>query len=421
MEGKTMTLKKLLAYLIFLVIFSFGLSACGGGGGGSSNHSSSKPAVKNWTVAVYMDGDNSLSGEVEDDMLEMEDVGSDEYINVVAEVDTLSAPIKRYFIEQGNARLIQTLGELDMAEPETLSDFANWVVQNYPAKHYLLVLWNHGGGFKYKSLYEARDIFEDNHSDNSSKVSIMSIPKLSTALNNIKNTLSKKIDIVGFDDCLMSMLEVAYEIKDTSDFMVGSENTEPFSGWPYNYILFDLASNPSMSAKELSQTIVKEYVDSYMGYDGITQSAIELDKIDNLSKQLNDLADLLITAVDNQTVKNELQTAIFNSVQRFDDNGDGSIDSNDSYTDLNNLCEKIKQRFPDYAACAKNVTDALKGAVVANGYAGDDMAGAKGLSIWYPNPFAYNKSEWLYYWNHYEALSFSKNNNWDEFIYKLWQ
>ncbi len=35
----------------------------------------------------------------------------------------------------------------------------------------------------------------------------------------------------------MGMVEIAYEIKDYADFMVASENTEPFAGWPYDAIL----------------------------------------------------------------------------------------------------------------------------------------------------------------------------------------
>ena len=417
-----MGLKRFLVYAAVVIIFGFTLYSCGGGGGSSkpSTPSTPKPSIKSWSVIVYMDGDNSLSAETEDDLLEMEEAGSSNEINIVAQVDTKTDPVKRYFIERDNAKLIQNLGELDMSDPKTLSDFVVWAIKNYPAEHYLLVLWNHGGGFKYKSVLFTKDIFEDDHYDNGSVTSIMSIPELSSALSSISSNLSRKIDIVGFDDCLMNMLEIAYQIKNTADFMVGSENTEPFSGWPYNYILFDLSSNPSMSAKELSQTIVKEYINSYIGYTGITQSAIDLSKIDNIADRLNSLSILLIAGIDNETVKSALQNKIFTSLQRFDDNGDGIIDSDDSYVDLDNLSKEIESKLPIYANQAKSLVDAIKNAVIANGYVGHNMAGADGLSIWYPNPSVYSQSQWLYYWKHYEALSFAENNNWDEFIYNLW-
>jgi len=35
------------------------------------------------------------------------------------------------------------------------------------------------------------------------------------------------IDILNFDACLMSTLEVAYEVKDVAKFLVGSQFLEP--------------------------------------------------------------------------------------------------------------------------------------------------------------------------------------------------
>ena len=34
-----------------------------------------------------------------------------------------------------------------MTDPTTLKNFITWRSRTYPANHYLLVLWNHGGGY----------------------------------------------------------------------------------------------------------------------------------------------------------------------------------------------------------------------------------------------------------------------------------
>lgn len=393
----------------------------------SSKHSiQSVPVVlKNrWTVAVYMDGDNSLghsqfhaSTAVDDDLNEIEQAGSDKNINIVAQIDTYSDTTKRYFIKPNDAKLIEDLGELNMGNKQTLANFGSWVINNYPADHYLLVLWDHGGGFKgVVPEVAARDIFEDKHPQ-----SIMSVPEMNSALSDIKNSLGHKIDIIGFDDCLMNMLEVAYEIQDTADYMVGSENTEPYNGWPYDIILNYLKANANISAVNLSKEIVKAYTNSYTPYYDATQSAIDLSKIDNIAKAANQLANALISGLDKSTIKTVLQNDIFNSVQRFDDGFyDGISADDDSYADLYNLSLLIKQKLPSYAVQSQAVTDAIDNAMIANGDTGDSVINASGLSIWFPDPNIYARYNWDYDWNHYNELSFSKNSKWDEFITKLW-
>ena len=46
-----------------------------------------------------------------------------------------------------------------------------------------------------------------------------------------------KIDLFGMDACLMNQIEVAYQLRKQSAFIVGSELTEPLDGWPYDRIL----------------------------------------------------------------------------------------------------------------------------------------------------------------------------------------
>ena len=57
----------------------------------------------------------------------------------------------------------------------------------------------------------------------------------------------------------MNMVEVAYQLRGSADFIVGSEEVEPGDGWPYDRVLADLAAKPTMSAAQLGATIVKRY------------------------------------------------------------------------------------------------------------------------------------------------------------------
>jgi clostripain len=243
---------------------------------------------------VYLDADNNLESAGINDINEMEMVGSTTDVNIVVQVDRIPYSVlaannegyaddisngnwtttRRYYITQDfdsvqiNSQLKSDLGELNTGDPQTLADFANWAVTNYPAKKYLLVIWNHGGGFR--SLNLAKDIAWDDTSGGDK----ITMPELEYALSTINTQMGKKIDIVGMDACFMAMTEVAYQIKDYADILIASEESEPGDGWPYDTILGELVGNPLISSEQLAVDIVDKYIFSYP-YGNVTQSAID--------------------------------------------------------------------------------------------------------------------------------------------------
>src|SRR5205823_6865956 len=66
--------------------------------------------------------------------------------------------------------------------------------------------------------------------------------ELKRVLGEARKFLGGKIAVIGMDACLMSMVEVAYQIRGAASVMVGSEQTEPGEGWPYDSILRALAA-----------------------------------------------------------------------------------------------------------------------------------------------------------------------------------
>jgi len=58
--------------------------------------------------------------------------------------------------------MIEDLGETNTGDPKVLSDFILWGAKNYPAEHYLVVVWNHGAGWDDENIYRvARQIRSD--------------------------------------------------------------------------------------------------------------------------------------------------------------------------------------------------------------------------------------------------------------------
>ncbi len=377
------------------------------------------PPINNtaeWTVMVYLDSDNNLESAGIDDINEMEIVGSTSGVNIVVQVDRIPYSVlasnnegyaddisnsnwtttRRYYITQDfdpvqiNSQLKSDLGELNMGDPQTLVDFANWAIINYPAKKYLLVIWNHGGGFRSLSL--TKDIAWDDTSGGDK----ITMPELEYALSAINTQMGKKIDIVGMDACFMAMTEVAYQIKDYTDILVSSEASEPFDGWPYDTILGELVGNPLISSEQLAVDIVDKYIFSYP-YGNVTQSAIDLSYMDTLTDQISDLA--LAIMDDSLTLKSKYILASVSS-QYYGD---------PDFIDLNDFCNQLLgySNSLEVKNIALNIQQTLNYAVLKSGYSGGSVSGSKGLSIYFP---------YIAYHYYYNYTNFSQDTLWDEML-----
>lgn len=225
-----------------------------------------------WTFLVYMDGDNNLESAAIDDFLEMAPWGSDANVIIAVLFDRAPGYDGRYddwtdtrrgVINIGDvpdAAWGVSLGELNMGDPQTLIDFVEWGMQLWPAANYAVVLWDHGSGWQ-KILAGDSLVFKSVCVDDTDNDRLF-MREVRNALTTIE-TDEQEPDLVGFDACLMAMVEVAYEIRQNTSVMVGSEKTVPNDGWPYNTILQDLVGYPTMSAAHLGIAIVDRYYESY--------------------------------------------------------------------------------------------------------------------------------------------------------------
>jgi len=372
-----------------------------------------------WTVMVYLDSDNNLESAGIDDINEMEMVGSTADVNIVVQADRIPYSVlaannegyaddtsnsnwtttRRYYITQDfdpiqiNSQLKSDLGELNMGDPQTLIDFTNWATINYPAKKYLLVIWNHGGGFR--SLNLTKDIAWDDTSGGDK----ITMPELEYALSAINAQMGKKIDIVGMDACFMAMTEVAYQIKDYADILVTSEESVPFDGWPYDTILGELVGNSIISSGQLAVDIVDKYIFSYP-YSNVTQSAIDLSYMDTLTSQLSNLA--LAIMDDSLTLKSKYILASVNSQYYRDPD----------FIDLYDFCNQLLaySNSLEVKNIALNIQQTLNYAVIKSGYSGGSVSGSKGLSIYFP---------YIAYHYYYNYTNFSQDTLWDEMLLYL--
>ncbi len=154
------------------------------------------------------------------------------------------------------------LGELNMADGATLADFIIWAVVNYPARKHALILSDHGSG------WPGGFSDEDTGGNGKDKVALAEemgdnlwLMELDRALEQARaKTGLGKLDLIGFDACLMGMLEVYTQMAPHAAYAVASEETEPSLGWAYTSFLNRMVANPTMDGAELAKGIVQGYI-----------------------------------------------------------------------------------------------------------------------------------------------------------------
>jgi len=277
-------------------------------------------AFGDWTFMVYVDGDNNLEDAAITDFLEMSSVGSDADVNIVVQFDRISGydtsyddwtDTRRGIVMPGdvpNTSWGVSIGEANMGDPATLINFAVWAITTYPADHYALVLWDHGGGWRERVSKEPP--IKAVCWDDTNAGDCLYMKEVKNALSSIESSAAQP-DLVGFDACLMGMVEVAYEIREHGLVMVGSEETVPWDGWPYDTLLADLASDPSMTAGDLGTVIVDRYYQCYP-FDHFTNAAIDLTLMDSLAAEISSFAQTMIDYwdIDEDAVKSAAQSVM---------------------------------------------------------------------------------------------------------------
>lgn len=373
-----------------------------------------------WTVMVYMNGDNDLEKFAVADFLEMSDVGSTDQVNIVVQFDRKTAkPYKighrlvtpgwtstlRFRVSYGmkpllaNALNREQATELDMGDGEVLRDFVEWARRDFPAKKYALVIWDHGDGFRAlepevpggeprqekvfrsveDSAYRAVSHDESNHD-------VLYNRELQESLTAALG--GDHLDVLGFDACLMGMVEVAFAMRDTAHVLVVSEELVPGTGWDYENWLEPLVQDPqAYGAEDLGKLLVSSYEKTYKEKDGeTTHSAVRLAVAEELAGAVSELADRLRENLDAEL---PAIRGARNNCATYAPNTDCRGKPCYQNIDLGRFCTELAQRSgnPAVVAATQRVLEFLRLAVLAN-YVGPQRVcpwGSTGLAIYFPS------------------------------------
>ena len=340
------------------------------------NVESEEDELPEWGFYVYMAGDNTLYQEVTDDLNEMKMVGSNDNLEIVALTDQLlgndshAYRVIKHGLEETPLSDINSTweNEIDMGDGETLKDFMVWAASEYPAKRKILVIWNHGSGWK--KVAEDRD-------------SHLTVPEIRESIEEYREiTGDPPLTLIGFDACLMGMFEIAYELKEHAEMIHGSEAYEPLEGWTYNHLLYKL--DEDMSNSELAYHVVNDYVESYRNGSvytsySVTAAVVDTNKLDNLNDKLENFSSTLNSIL--PLYKDQISYSR-DETQRYDQNPD--------YRDLYDLAVNVENRIPVYDArmYAVNLRNAIEDAVISEDHWQKPgklpVDRAHGLTIYFP-------------------------------------
>ena len=228
------------------------------------------PTIAERTVMVYMSGDNSLSPVVSEDIQEMLQGASGIPLNcnLVAFIDRSISSEKPFIARITKEAKLDTLykytNDFYASDPEKFSEVLQQITQLCPAKEYGLVLWGHASGWVVESdtIAQKRAYGVDNNK-------WMNITQMARALEGLKEqNVLPKLKFIFADCCNMICAENGYELRDVTDYLIGSPAEIPGYGAPYQLVVPHLFN----SGSALYKGIIDTYYDYYADYSHLNYS-----------------------------------------------------------------------------------------------------------------------------------------------------
>jgi cysteine peptidase C11 family protein len=366
-----------------------------------------------WKFLIYIAADNVLYENSQVSLREIADSSLLSDVEITVQVDgPTEAMATRYKCEKGSKRLIWEAPENYTADRgDRLRDFLNAAAGNGNGhQRILLVLWGEGAGLDHVWFYgdpgskiadngAQLQPGEDPHRLVKAMQAIKGVPndvldgqnanlyvkdiELGSILLEFSKKVGRRIDILGFDACLMAMAEICYEVRASVSMVVGSDEEIPQQSWPYAQILQDLGRFPGMNANTLSTLIVSRYVEKYKipgKSDRVSLSAMNLAGSEELASAMSRLVDAFNALANDVACKRRIFRA--RDASRSADEA--------SYIDFGVFCEELMESFDEHTAVhasAKTVLFVLKNHSYIQYHrdVGEDGSFAPyGLSLYFP-------------------------------------
>jgi Clostripain family len=389
-------------------------------------------APKNkWTLLFFLAGDNNLSPLMISELKALKDAGFQRDTTVLAHFDPnpLGAPTRIYnvnrrrkdldaasdyprrsMIGDGTDTFIRHLKE-DKFDPNevvvtagaastaiatalkspsevsvdrALELFLGFARESHPADHYMLFLIGHG-------MIVANDAFLPDENP----VSAISLNRLEEILRPFSKDVRKDggdFELLALHSCSMSSIEVAYQLKDTAKYMMGTQGISFIGSWPYRQLLKEAFNEIERARGEVDiRNLVNDLYSRCLhngtdfmgaGYSiDLSLCKLQAKEVNMLDKPIQQLVALLKRGLGDERVKQLILLAHWKSQSYWEEN---FTDLFDFCQCLSRSCDKSFELQKLISEACENVMSGIRQLVERSESFGPTYQYSHGLSVYFP-------------------------------------
>lgn len=354
-----------------------------------------------WTVMVYMAGDNNLSEDMISQIYAITEgletgikfpthPTDNNNVAFLVQYDGSHPTVPTYRIDltydpaatqnpMGHPEKLAFGCDLKKTE-DKIKDFIIWSAARRPAKKYALVISGHSDGFQGRSLLLDED-----------PQSVTTLAELATAIKDGVSAAGLpqgKLDIIGFDSCVMSTIEVVYEFKDCAKIWIASQGSVPNYTWNYLGIARELIKMKAaqLTGDTIARLVVKQVKEYNLRYAfqgrSIDICAGDLTKIQGIRSAITSCWPEVISLANCslERAARHLLMAHWYS-QTF---------MRDQTVDIWDYCESLIAELKSVGSGARLITElekvktAVETYTIQGAFTGGDYRFSKGVSIFLP-------------------------------------
>lgn len=220
------------------------------------------------TLICYVCGDNNLSSDAKDNITSLilqgsKEIGKDNQIVVV--VDNQKTNPTLLHVRNGEYTKSEPY-ETDfyMTDPEKMRQILEYIMSECKANSYALLLWGHSTGWMMErdtiAYANTRGYGSDNIGETGSGIGKWINY---TTMGKVFSQLPAKFDVIIGDVCLLQCVEIAYELRNYTNYIVGAPSEVPGYGLPYDSVIKYMFGSSEEDYKVLANAIYNNTKGSY--------------------------------------------------------------------------------------------------------------------------------------------------------------
>ena len=257
--------------------------------------------LQEWTIMFFFAGDNSIAASMISQLKAITDAGYQEDTTVLVHFDpntnesraqvfdvnrhrkddpespsTVIGDGRDFYVRSIRDACDERIEVRGKSAADTLQNFLEYGRTNFRARNYLLFLVGHG-------MIVANDSFlPDTDVDSASAITLKELGSVLKKFGDQARKEKSTFQLVGFHSCSMSAVEVAYELKDTARYMIGTQGLAFPNSWPYRQVLKMIFLKIDKSTRQNGATDRKKVRTKLQpDYDRVTEEILE--RIQDLS------------------------------------------------------------------------------------------------------------------------------------------